>query len=80
MNDVTIFSDLKDYLNNNIKVWMGLQKFPFPLMVIINFKLIYGVDYSKVSRLNSVSKINIPIFIIHGKKDVTIPYTESVKI
>ncbi|WP_027625999.1 alpha/beta hydrolase [Clostridium lundense] len=74
------FSDLKDYLSNNIKVWTGLPKFPFAPMAIANFKLIYGVNYSEVSPLNSVSKVDIPILIIHGKKDITIPYTESVKI
>ncbi len=72
------FSDLKDYLNSNMKVWTGLPDFPFVPMIILNFKLIYGVDYSTVSPLNSVRKSNIPILLIHGKKDTTIPYTESV--
>lgn len=72
------FSDLKDYLNSNMKVWTGLPDFPFVPMVILNFKLIYGVDYSTVSPLNSVRKSNIPILLIHGKKDTTISYTESV--
>lgn len=74
------FSDLKSYLNNNMKIWTGLPKLPFAPMVLLNFKLIYGVDYSTVSPLNSVSKSSIPILLIHGKKDTTIPYTESVEM
>lgn len=72
------FSDLKNYLNNNMAVWTHLPNFPFVPMIILNFKLIYGVDYSTVSPLNSVSKSNIPILLVHGKNDTTIPYTESV--
>lgn len=72
------FNDLKNYLNSNMKVWTGLPNFPFVPMILLNFKLIYGVDYSTVSPLNSVSKSDIPILLIHGKKDTTIPYTESV--
>lgn len=74
------FSDLKNYLSSNMKVWTGLPNFPFVPMIILNFKIIYGVDYSTVSPLNSVSKSDIPILLIHGKKDITIPYTESIKI
>lgn len=72
------FSDLKNYLNSNMKVWTGLPDFPFVPMIILNFKLIYGVDYSTVSPLNGVSKSDIPILLIHGKKDITIPHTESI--
>jgi dipeptidyl aminopeptidase/acylaminoacyl peptidase len=74
------FSDLKSYLYANMKIWTGLPNFPFVPMIILNFKLIYGIDYITVSPLNSVIKSNIPILLIHGKKDTTIPYTESVKM
>lgn len=74
------FSELKGYLKSNMKHWTGLPNFPFVPMIMLNFKLIYGVDYSKVSPLNSIKKSNIPILMIHGKKDITIPYTESVKM
>jgi len=74
------FSDLKEYIQNNIGVWTGLPSFPFATITLLNFKLMYNVDFSKVSPVNSVKKSNIPILIIHGKKDITIPYTESVKI
>lgn len=74
------FSDLKAYLHSNMKIWTGLPDFPFIPMVLLNFKLIYGVDYNTVSPVNSVSKSKIPILLIHGKKDTTIPYSESLKI
>ncbi|NMM64030.1 alpha/beta fold hydrolase [Clostridium sp. P21] len=74
------FSDLKTYLQSNMKIWTGLPDFPFVPMVLLNFKLIYGVDYSTVKPVSSVSKSKIPILLIHGKKDTTIPYTESLKI
>ncbi len=74
------FSDLKNYLYTNMKVWTGLPNFPFVPMIVLNFKLIYGVDYSTIIPLNSVKKSTIPILLIHGKGDTTIPYTESVKM
>ncbi len=74
------FSDLKTYLHYNMKFWTGLPDFPFVPMVLLNFKLIYRVNYNNVSPVNSVSKSKIPVLLIHGKKDTTIPYTESLKI
>lgn len=74
------FSELKGYLKSNMKHWTGLPYFPFVPMIMLNFKLIYGVDYNKVNPLNSIEKSSIPILMIHGKKDITIPYTESVKM
>jgi Dipeptidyl aminopeptidases/acylaminoacyl-peptidases len=72
------FSDLRDYLKSNMKIWTGLPDFPFVPMIILNFKLIYGVDYSTVSPLKSLNKSDIPILLIHGKRDTTIPHTESI--
>lgn len=72
------FSDLKDYLNSNMKVWTGLPDFPFVPLIILNFKLIYGVNYNAISPLSSISKSDVPILLIHGKKDTTIPHTESI--
>ncbi len=74
------FSDLKDYLKSNMAHWTGLPNFPFAAMAIMNFKLIYGVNYKTVSPMNSIAKTDIPILIVHGKKDPTIPYTESVRM
>ena len=74
------FSDLRAYLNSKMKVWTGLPDFPFVPMIILNFKLIYRVDYSTVSPLKSISKSDIPILLIHGKKDTTIPHTESISM
>ncbi|MBC2580457.1 alpha/beta hydrolase [Clostridium sp. DJ247] len=74
------FSDLKEYLNSNMAFWTGLPNFPFSPLVLANFKLIYGVDFNKVSPVISVAKTNVPILIIHSKKDKAIPYKESVKI
>lgn len=72
------FSDLRDYLNSNMKVWTGLPDFPFIPLIIFNFRLIYGVNYNTVSPLRSLSKSDVPILLIHGKKDTTIPHTESI--
>lgn len=74
------FSDLKNYLKSNMKIWTGLPDFPFVPMILFNFKLIYGVNYSTVSPLRSLGKSDIPILLIHGKKDTTIPHTESVSM
>ncbi|WP_125154030.1 alpha/beta hydrolase [Clostridium rectalis] len=74
------FSDLKDYLMNNIKIWTGLPKIPFAPLIVLNFKLLYKVKFYKVSPISSVRTSKVPILLIHGKKDITIPYKESVKL
>lgn len=73
------FSDLKDYLNANMSLWTGLPNFISP-MVLANFKLYYGVNFNEISPMKSVLKSDIPILLIHGKNDTTIPYSESIKI
>lgn len=74
------YSDLKEYLEENIKNWTGLPDFPFKLTILANFKLFYNVDFSKVSPINSLENSNVPVLLVHGKKDKTIPYTESLKL
>jgi dipeptidyl aminopeptidase/acylaminoacyl peptidase len=33
-----------------------------------------------LSAINNVDKINVPLLLIHGKKDTSVPYIESVKL
>lgn len=71
------FSDLKDYLKNNMTGWTGLPKYPFTQLVLWNFELLDGVKYNEISPKNSVKHSKVPIMLIHGLKDTTIPKTES---
>src|SRR3712207_8106273 len=57
-----------EYIQNNIGVWTGLPSFPFATITLLNFKLMYNVDFSKVSPVNSVKKSNIPILIIRSEE------------
>lgn len=74
------FSDLKGYLEDNMTNWTGLPKYPFMPLVLLNFKILDGVNYNEVSPKNSVKSANIPVMLIHGLKDTTIPENESLII
>lgn len=74
------FSNLRDYLENNLSVWSGLPKYPFQPIILTMEEKIAGVKLSKVNPKNSVKKLKVPMLIIHGKGDEKIPYTESIKI
>lgn len=74
------FSDLKEYLENNMTSWTGLPKYPFMPLVLLNFQVLDGVKYNETSPKNSVKATKIPIMLIHGLKDTTIPENESLII
>lgn len=74
------FSDLNDYLKENMSLWTGFPDIPYTYLVLLNMKLLHGVKFSDASPVDSVSKTSIPILLIHGKKDKDIPYSESVEI
>lgn len=74
------FSDLKNYLEINLPVWTKLPRFPFNNIIIGIAKKFTIIELEKVSPVNALNNIDIPIFIAHGKGDNKIPYTETLKI
>lgn len=74
------FSNLKDYLSTNLSKWSNLPDFPFKPIILSMEENIAGVKLESVNPKGSVSNMNIPMLLIHGRGDPTIPYSESVKI
>lgn len=73
------FSDLKPYLEGNLPKWSGLPSFFTPIMLSLSD--FTGVNLAEVRPIQSIKQLkNIPLFLIHTKKDPSIPYTESVKL
>lgn len=72
------FSDLEEYLRDNLPVWSGLPNIPFtPLILTLMPKLtdLDPKDASPISVLDDVAPR--PILFIHNKGDASIPYSES---
>lgn len=75
------FSQLNEYLSDNLSVWSKLPKFPFTKLILINFKLIIGIDPSLINPLLAVDRIYPrPILFIHGDQDQAIPHLNSVQM
>ena len=74
------FSNLKEYLENNLSKWSGLPNFPFMPIIISMEEKIAGLDINKVDPRGYVKNLKIPMLIMHGKGDPKIPYTESIRI
>jgi dipeptidyl aminopeptidase/acylaminoacyl peptidase len=75
------FSDLEDYLKENLPLWSDLPHFPFTWITLESSKLIYGIDFRKVSPYRSVQNIqDIPILLIHNVNDDSIPFKNAEKI
>lgn len=72
------FSDLSQYLTENLPIWSGLPAQIFNIPIIYFAKRISGFDPVKVSPIRIVSKIAPrPILFIHSKNDKTIPIKNS---
>lgn len=75
------FSDLRDYLEENMPVWTDLPNFPFTPLILATIPVITDLDPAEASPINEISKVSPrPILFIHNKGDGAIPYTESEKM
>lgn len=72
------YSDLSSLLKYRIKVEYHMPPFPFIYTSSIITRLRTGMYYHDVSPIRDISKINIPIFFIHGQNDNYIPNSMSV--
>jgi uncharacterized protein len=71
------FSDLKPYLQKNLPVWSHLPPFFTPFILALSHWS--GVDIDAVRPIQSIQKLReIPVLLIHTKKDPSIPSAESV--
>ena len=75
------YSDLKDYLSNNLNNWTKLPSFPFNKTILVSMELMAGMDTTNASPIDSISKIApCRLLLIHGKGDRIIPVENSQKL
>ena len=65
-----------------IKALFEKKNIPYILapICIYGVKLFYGVDFGKISPLNALRQISIPVFVIHGGQDNTVPVEEAYQL
>ena len=74
------FSDLKTYLFRSLPIWTKLPAFPFNYIFQELAKVKDGLDVDTVSPIRSITRIDKPIFLIHGKNDHIIPVQNADKL
>lgn len=72
------YSDLAGLLKYRMKVEYHMPPFPFIYVSSVVTKLRVGMLYHDVSPIRDISKVNTPIFLIHGQNDNYIPNQMSV--
>lgn len=55
-------------------------KWPFVISSKQISKRVYGIDTAKVSPLEAVESLEVPVLFIHGTADSQIPYTDSERL
>ena len=74
------FADLRKYLSDNLSYWSGLPSFPFTSAIINIMPPVLGLDPAQVSPVADIKKVKVPVLLIHGNADTTIPLTNSEEI
>ncbi len=72
------FSDLEQYLQENLPVWTDLPHFPFTPLILTIIPMIADVDLKEASPKNVLNQVAPrPVLFIHNIGDDSIPYKES---
>ncbi len=72
------YSDVESVLKAQLEK-RDIPDFVAPL-IMLGAKLFYGVDFNLVSPLKALKDIAVPVFIIHGGKDDTVPVDEAFEL
>lgn len=72
------FSNLKDYLKENLPYWSNLPNFPFTRIILTILPKIVKVNIEDVNTLKAVKNFtNKDLLLIHSKDDKAISYKNS---
>src|SRR5699024_7827317 len=75
------FSDLEEYLKENLPVWSNLPSIPFTPLILNIVPKMTDLDPKEASPISVLEDIAPrPILFIHNKGDESIPYFESQKM
>jgi uncharacterized protein len=73
------YVDVISLIKWKLSRWKFLSAFLVPLILLVT-KILYKIDFSRVKPLESVKKIKVPVFIIHGGKDTTVPVQHAYRL
>jgi len=74
------FSDLNEYLQDNLSFWSGLPDFPFTPVILGILPALVGIDLAEVSPKQAMTEIDVPVLFIHGTGDEAISPSNSEAI
>jgi len=72
------FSDLHEYLDDNLNAWSKLPSFPFNQTTFLSIKILEGLNPKEFSPKSVIKDISPrPVLLIHSKDDAFIPVSNS---
>jgi dipeptidyl aminopeptidase/acylaminoacyl peptidase len=74
------FSNMREYLTDNLSVWSDLPEFPFTPIILTIIPIMTGLEMDEVSPRESVKNIQAALLLIHGDGDTSIPNTNSKEL
>jgi dipeptidyl aminopeptidase/acylaminoacyl peptidase len=74
------FSDLREYLEDNLPYWSNLPHYPFTPLILSILPTVLNLDVQQVSPREAIRDVSAPVLLIHGDGDVAIPYENSKQI
>jgi dipeptidyl aminopeptidase/acylaminoacyl peptidase len=74
------FSNMRDYLYENLSVWSDLPEFPFTPVILTIIPIMTGLEIDEVSPREAVKNIQAPLLLIHGDGDTSIPVANSKEL
>lgn len=74
------FSNLKEYLRDNLPYWSGLPHFPFTPVILTVMPVLTGIEVEQVSPRDTIKDSGIPHLLIHGEADPAIHYQQSEEL
>ena len=73
------FADLNDIIEPEFSKRTSLPKFFAPILLFM-VKIIYGVDFTAIRPVESVSELSIPILFIQGEQDEIVPLEHAYRL
>lgn len=75
------FSDLKDYLSENMSFWTKLPRYPYTPLILFMIPLISRLQIKDASPISEIGNFYPrPVLFIHSSSDESIPHPESLKM
>ena len=71
------FSEIDRMIKRNYFIFPSFTKMPFVWLTKLYAYIFLGIKTSEISPLNEITKINVPILLIHAKQDSQIPVENS---